>query len=118
MLLLSEFYIHHFRLQVLLPMDTHTSSRRALKLAQEQEVAEDWRRPRNKRHSSMCCRDFGTKEQESEGKDVVLGTLLKLLVKDKLLHNEKVPVNAELRPLRREKRGTEVHATLNEAMKI
>ena len=34
---------------VLLPMDTHTSSRRALKLAQEQEVAEDWRRPRNKR---------------------------------------------------------------------
>ena len=39
-------------------MDTHTSSRTALKLAQEQEV--------------------------------MLGTLLKLLVKDKLLHSGKV----------------------------
>ena len=35
----------------------------------------------------------------------MLGTLLKLLVKDKLLHSGKVPVNAELRPLRREKQG-------------
>ena len=52
--------------------------------------------------------EFGTKEQESEGREVVLGMLLKLLVKDKLLHSGKVPVNAELRPLRREKRGTEV----------
>ena len=34
-------------------------------------------------------------------REVVLGTLLKLLVKDKLLHNGKVPVNPELRPLRR-----------------
>ena len=33
----------------------------------------------------------------------MLGTLLKLIVKDKLLHSEKVPVNTELRPLRREK---------------
>ena len=41
MLLLSEFYLHRFRLQVLLPMDVHTSSRRAIKLVQEQEVAED-----------------------------------------------------------------------------
>ena len=35
------------------------------------------------------------------------GALLKLLVKDKLLHNRKVPVNAkerQLRPLRRERR--------------
>ena len=64
--------------------------------------------------------DFGIKEQESEGREVMLGTLLKLLVKDKLLHSGKVPVNAELRPLRREKRGTEVqrYGTLNEAMKI
>ena len=31
------------------------------------------------------------------------GTLLKLLVKDKLLHSGKVPVNTELRPLRRNK---------------
>ena len=38
----------------------------------------------------------------------MLGTLLKPLVKDKLLHSEKVPVNVELRPLRKEKRGTEV----------
>ena len=45
MLLLSEFYVNHFRLQVLLPMDTHTSSRRALKVAQDQEVVEDQRRP-------------------------------------------------------------------------
>ena len=30
----------------------------------------------------------------------MLGTLLKLLVKDKLLHSGKVPMNAELRPLR------------------
>ena len=65
-------------------------------------------------------RDFGTKEPESEGREVVLGTLLKLLVKDKLLHSGKVPVNAELRPLRREKRGTEVqrYGTLNRAMKM
>ena len=42
-----------FRLQVLLPMDTHTSSRRALKLAQEQEVTEDWRWPRNERETEL-----------------------------------------------------------------
>ena len=51
-----------------------------------------------------CCRDFGTKERESEGRQIVLGMLLELLGKDKLLHTEE-PVNAELRPLRREKRG-------------
>ena len=119
-LLLSEFYLHRFRLQVLLPMDTHTSSRRALKLAQEQEVAEDQRQPRNERQSSTCCRDFGTKKRESKGREVVLDTLLKLLVKDKLLHSGKISVNTELRPLRREKRGIKVqrYATLNEAIKI
>ena len=52
---------------------------------------------------STCCRDFGPKEQESDGREVVLGTLFKLLVKDKLFYNVKVPVNGELRPLRREK---------------
>ena len=64
-------------------------------------------------------KEFGTKGRESEGREGVLGMLLKLLVKDKLLHSGKVPVNAELRPLRREKRGTEVqrYGTLNEAMK-
>ena len=96
MLLLSEFCLHRFRLQVLLPMDTHTSSRRALKLAQEQEVAEDRRQPRHEGQSSTCCRDFRTKERESEGREVMLATLLKLLVKDKLLHSEKVPVNVEV----------------------
>ena len=47
------------------------------------------------------------------------GTLHKLLVKNKLLHSGKVPVNTELRPLRREKRGMEVqqYGTLKEAMK-
>ena len=47
-----------------------------------------------------------TKERESEGRKVVLGTLLKLLVKDKLLHNGEGHVNEDLRPPRREKRGT------------
>ena len=63
---------------------------------------------------------LGTKERESEGREVVQGTLFKLLVKDKLLYNGKMPVNAELRPLGREKRGTEVqrYGTLNEAMKM
>ena len=62
--------------------------------------------------------DFGIKERESEGREVMLGTLPKLLVKDKLLHSGKVPVNAKLKPLRRKKRGTEVqrYSTLNEAM--
>ena len=87
--LLSDFYLHRFRLQVLLPMDTHTSSRRALKLTQEQEVTEDQRQPRNERQNSMCCRDFGTKERESKGREVVLGTLLKMLVKERL-HSGKV----------------------------
>ena len=45
---------------------------------------------------------------------------VKQLVKDKLLYNGKVPVNAELTPLRREKRGMEVerYGTSNEAMKM
>ena len=80
-------------------MDTQTTYRKALKPLQEREVAEDWKRPRNERDGraqAMCCRDFETKERESEGRDFVLGTLLKLLVKDKLLHSGKVPVNVEL----------------------
>ena len=53
-----------FRLQVLIPMDTHTSSRRALKLAQEQEVAEDWRRPRgNHLYVSVACRSVCEHDQ-------------------------------------------------------
>ena len=70
------------------------------------------------RETELDVLDFGTKKRESEGREVVLGTLLKLQLKDKLLHIGKVPVNAELRPLSREKRGMEVqqYGTLNEAM--
>ena len=120
MLLLSKFYLHRFRLQVLLPMDTHTSSTRALKLAQEHEVAEDWRQLRNERQSSTCCRDFGAKERESEGKEVVLGTLLKLLVKDKLLHSQSTrECGAETPEERETKNGSStIRHRLNEAMKI
>ena len=52
--------------------------------------------------------------------EVVLGTLLKLLAKDKLLHSGKAPVNVELRPLRKEKRGMAVqrYGTLNEATRF
>ena len=101
-------------------MDTHTSSRRALKLAQKQEVQTLKSGDGTEMRETTCCRDFGTKERESKGREVVLGTLLKLIVKDKLLHSGKVPVNVELRPLRREKRRTEVqqYGSLNEAMKI
>ena len=63
--------------------------------------------PRNETELDVL-QDFGTKERESEGRVVVLGTLLKLLVKDKLLHSGEVPVSAELRPRETEKRGTEV----------
>ena len=45
-------------------MDTQSSSRRALKPAQEQEVAEDRRRPRNKRDRAR--RAAETAEQMSE----------------------------------------------------
>ena len=55
-------------------MNTQSSSTRTLKPAQEQEVAEDRRRPIT-RQSSTCGRDFGIKERESEGREVVLGTL-------------------------------------------
>ena len=75
-------------------------------------------RDRSRRAAAERLR-FETKKRESEGREVVLGTLLKLLVKDKLLHSRKVSMNTELSPLRREKRGTEVqrYGTLNEAMK-
>ena len=60
------------------------------KLAQGQKVVEDWRRPRNKRDSRHSATgDFRTKERESEGREIILGMLLKLLVKDKLLHSGK-----------------------------
>ena len=43
------------------------------------------------RQSLTCGRDFGTKERESEGRKVVLGTLLKLLVKASYFTVEKYP---------------------------
>ena len=82
----------------MLPMDTHTSSRRALKLAQEQEVAEDRRRPR----AGVRLRSKG---RESEGRDVVLGMLLKLLVKDKLLHSVSTRERGAETPEERETRN-------------
>ena len=104
-------------------MDTQSSSRRALKPAQEQEVTEGWRPGPETRQSSMCCRDFGTKERESKGREAVLGTQFiptAQTVSEKQVYCGKVPVNAELRPLRRAKRRTEVqrYGTLNEAMKM
>ena len=38
------------------------------------------------RETELDVLEFGTKDLESEAKEVVLGTLLKLLVKDKLLY--------------------------------
>ena len=68
----------------------------------------------------LLLREVGTKERESKGREVVLGILLKMLVKDKLLHSGKVPVNTKLRPLRKEKQRAEVqrYGTLNEARKM
>ena len=73
-------YLHRFRLQVLLPMDTRSSSRRALKPAKEQEVAEDWRQPRNE--TERLYRVLrGLRNKTRKRREVVLGTLFKLLVK-------------------------------------
>ena len=44
---------------------------------------------KQERQSSTCCRDYGTKEQESKGREVVV---LKLLVKYKLLYSERLTV--------------------------
>ena len=92
-LLLSEFYLHRFRLQVLLPMDTQSSSRRAFKLAQERDLKSlkigDGPETRETDLDVLLLRDFETKERESKGREVAL--VLKLLVKDKLLHSGKDP---------------------------
>ena len=92
-------------LQLLLPTDAQSSSRRALEPAQEQEVtAGRLRWPRNETELDVLQRlwNKGARKRRERG------TLLKLLVKGKLLYSRKVPVNAKLRPLRRERRGTEV----------
>ena len=87
----------------MLPMDTKSSSRRALKPAQERKSLKIGNGPET-RHVLQRLRNKGARKR----KEVVLGTLFKLLVKEKLPYSGKVPVNAELRPLRRENRGTEV----------
>ena len=70
----------------------------------------------------ILCKNAWTSQTYSSQETIIAveHSLFKLLVKDKLLHSGKVPVNAELSPLRREKRRTEVqrYGTLNEAMKI
>ena len=70
------------------------------------EVAEDWKQARNETELDVLqrLRNKGVRKR----REVILGMLFKMLVKEKLPYSEKVPVNAELRPLRREKRGTEV----------
>ena len=99
---------------------TRSDPRRALKSAQEQE---DWRRRRNKRDRARRAAETAEQRSERLKKRRVADHArhaVKLLVKDKLLHSGKVPVKAELRPLRREKRGTKVqrYGTLKEAMKM
>ena len=110
-----------YRTLVSSPKDTQSSSTRAYKQAQKQEVAEDRRRPTGTRQSSTCGRDFGTKERLRKQRERgCTRHVVKQLVKDKLLYNGIVPINLELRSLRREKRGTEIqrYGTLNDSMKI
>ena len=93
-LLLQSFTFSAFLL-------TQSNPRRALKSVQEQEETEETEPDVLQRQQNK-----GAKGWKAAGEGwFMLGTLLKLLVKDKLLHSGKVPVNAELRPLRREKRG-------------
>ena len=91
-----------------------SNQRRSKKIGTEEETKETepdvLQRQRNK----------GVKGLKSGRRGIMLGALLKLLLKDKLLHSGKVHVNAQLRPLRREKCGTEVqqYGTLKEAIKM
>ena len=107
----------------MLPTDIHTSSRRALKLAQEQEVAEDWRRPRNERERSrrLPLRDFGRKEQDAKGdrgraRHVAQTASERQATSQWKSTCERGAETSE----EREKRNAEVqrYGTLNEAMKM
>ena len=66
-----EFYLHRFRLQV--------------------EVVEDWRRPRNETEPDVLQRLRNKGAKKRREREVVLGTLFKLLVKDKHFTVEKYP---------------------------
>ena len=72
-------------------MDTMSSSRRVLKPAQKQEVAEDSDSPETRERAPVTFgKDFGTKKQESEGRRA-RARLKLLLVKDtELLYSELV----------------------------
>ena len=104
-------------------MDTYTSSRRArVKLALEQEVAEDWRRPRNERQISQCCRSERLRnkgarkrrERDRARHTVQTASERQATSQCKSTHERGVET------LRREKQRTEVqrYITLNEAMKM
>ena len=69
MLLLSEFYLHRFRLQVLLPMDTHTSSRRALKLAQRLRN-KGARKQRERRRARQAAQTASERQATSQWKSI------------------------------------------------
>ena len=78
-------------LQVLLNMDTRSYSRRALKSAQEQEDRYD---EEVKDTESDVLQRQHIKGIKVGGRGIMPGSLLKLLVKNKLLHSGKVPVKA------------------------
>ena len=63
---------------------------------------------RLKRDRARCATETSKQRSEKAKEDRTIGTLFKLLVKQKLLYGGKVLVNTKLRFLRREKRGTEV----------
>ena len=107
--LLLSFYLHRFRLQVLLSMDTQSRYRRALKPVQEREVAEDWRRPRNERDRARRAAETLKQRSEKAKGEVVLGRVLKLL-----LHSGKVPMNVE----QTRNRSSAIRHFQKEAMKM
>ena len=88
---------------------TRSNPRRALKLVQEQE---DRRRRRNKRdrtrHAAETAEQRNERLKKRREKDHARHAAQTVSERQATLHSGKVPVNAELRPLRRENRGTEV----------
>ena len=84
-----------------------SSSRRTLKPAQEQEVAEDWRRPKNET-ARRAAETSKQRSDKTKGERGPTRHAVQTISKRQALYSVKVPVNAELRPLRREKRGTAI----------
>ena len=85
------------------PWIPHTSSRRTLKLVQEQKSLKIGDGPETRETELdmlQGLRNKGARKRRERGR---AKHLLKLIVKDKLLHSGKVPIDAELRLLRREK---------------